>query len=72
MDNLKELHYILKNSRPTVVLGSGITLENIEEIKNEFKSYDNFDIHVGTAVRHGKVEEDVDVELVKKFIDLAK
>ena len=46
--------------------------EMLEQIKNEFKSYDNFDIHVGTAVRHGKVEKDVDVELVKKFIDLAK
>lgn len=50
-----------------IIVGSGVNLVNAMELQKEFRDYD-YDLHLGTAMRHGEIQGTVDHALVKKLV----
>ena len=78
MDNLEVLKDMVKTSkRLTIITASGLSHENLRAIENELEfekghmdGKPSFDLHVGTAVRGGRVESPVNIEEVKSLVDI--
>ncbi len=65
-DNLIQLKQVLTLSRQRVILGSGVNTETLDELMDSLGSF-SFDLHVGTGVRSGDVDGDVEAEQVAEF-----
>ena len=49
-----------------VIVGSGVTLENASFLQEAFKGHD-YDLHLGTALRHGQIHGSVDRRLIEEL-----
>lgn len=54
-----------------IIVGSGVTLENAAYLQESFKDYE-YDLHLGTALRHGDIHGSVDQKLVQKLLSHLK
>lgn len=70
-DHLDRLRDYAEHSRPRLILGSGITLNNAVELAEAGRSY-QCDLHVGTALRHGDPMAPVDGEAVRALAEQLK
>lgn len=69
--NLDRLPWYLEHARPKLILGSGITRDNIESILQELPS-DNVDLHIGTALRFSNASNPVDAESLKEIVEIVR
>ncbi len=69
--NLDRLPWYLEHARPRLILGSGITHNNIESILQELPS-DNVDLHIGTALRFNNASNPVDAESLKEIVEIVR
>lgn len=69
-DNLKMLKRIIENRKDiSILVGSGVTLENMEAINKELN---NPNYHIGTAVRNGHWNNPVDKDQLSKAVKIYK
>lgn len=67
-ENFAKLGWYAENTRPKLILGSGINQHNIRMIAEGAKGY-HYDMHVGTAIRQGRAMNPVDGEAVSGLIE---
>lgn len=66
-ENLAKLAWYAENSRPRLILGSGVNHANIEAMAAMARSY-QCDLHVGTALRGGEVMTPVQAEALRQIV----
>lgn len=68
-ENLDRLPWYIEHAYPRLILGGGITHNNIGHIRQALPS-ENIDLHLGTALRFGKATNPVDPLSLRKIIEI--
>lgn len=64
-DNLFRLAWYAEHTRPRLILGSGLDLDNLGNIAEKTHFFD-IDLHMGTGLRHGRALQPLDPVLLEK------
>ena len=70
VDHLELLKEMMKGPLH-IIVGSGVTLENATYLQESFMGYE-YDLHLGTALRHGRVHGSVNQKLLQKLLSRLK